>query len=383
MQSIVRFSQFTLRSVCSSLILLAAFLIPAFGGFRPSFSLDYCSWNATHIFLAEVSPHDDDFQVIESWKGNLKPGEHIRVPQLQPGPRAIAIALYSKQHRPYHPSSNASGNTYIDDVPRQPVGSRIVLFLRQDRQPAPAPGDSPITEKSEWQPADLFNEIRSSVIWLDGTKLYVFTQWMNPGPSLISNWNNSLPSVRARVKEVIGIQEALGDASRTKDKSERAERLRPYVQSDVFSAKQFALEQLGKCGPSALGIIRTMLDDPAYAPQADDLIKAYSEAGGESAGPELDNRLQNEFSFWQATGPTLQHGWWNLDATPSAPLRLRYGQTIQLIRALQHTHYAPALTTATHLRDLWKSLPQLNDPSGLDGLTRECDSLIKHLTPRE
>jgi hypothetical protein len=375
----MRFSHFTFRSVCFSLVVLVALLIPAFGSFRPSFGLDYCSWNATHIVLADITSEDDDFKVIESWKGNLNAGDHISVPLLEPAPDAIPIALYSGQSRPYAPS----GKGYIEDIPRQPVGSRVVLFLRQDSDVEQSPNAAAVAVKSEWQPADFFHEIRSSVIWVDDSRLYIFTQWMNPGPSLLSNWDKSLANVHARVMEVIQNQEALTEIMRVKDMSERAERLKPYIHSNTFSAKEFALKELGKCGPSALGTIRTMLDDPEYALEADELIKAYSEAGGESAGEELSNRLQKELSFWQATGPKLQEGWWNQDAKPDAPLRLRYGQTIQLIRGLQHTHYTPALTTAINLRDFWKSLPQLNDPSGLDGLARECDSLINHLRQKQ
>jgi hypothetical protein len=136
---------------------------------------------------------------------------------------------------------------------------------------------------------------------------------------------------------------------------------------------------LGKCGPSALATIRTLLDDPQYALEVEDLIKAYSEAGGESAGEELTDRLEQELAFWQATGPKLQQGWWNQDEKPDAPLRLHYAQTIQLIRGLQRTHYMSALTTAIQLRDFWRSLSQLNDPTGRNQLTTECDSLINHL----
>jgi hypothetical protein len=374
----LRFSHFTFRSVCFSLAALVALLIPAFDGFRPSFGLDDCSWNATHIVLAEITSQDD-FKVIESWKGNLNAGDHISVPLLAPAPHAIPIALYSGQRRPYAPS----GKGYMEDIPRQRVGSRVVLFLRQESEVEQTPNAAATTGMSEWQPADFFHEIRSSVIWVDDSRLYIFTQWMNPGPSLLSNWDKSLANVHARVMEVIQNQEALTEIMRVKDMSERAERLKPYIHSNTFSAKEFALEQLGKCGPLALGTIRKMLDDPEYALEADELIKAYSEAGGESAGEELSTRLQKELSFWQTTGPQLQDGWWDQDAKPDAPLRLRYGQTIQLIRGLQHTHYTPALTTAIDLRDFWKSLPQLNDPSGLDGLARECDSLISHLSQKQ
>ena len=143
---------------------------------------------------------------------------------------------------------------------------------------------------------------------MDGTQLYIFTQTVNPGPSLLSNWDKSLADVHARVTEVVQIQRALTEAVRVNDESERAELLKPYVRSDAFPAKNFALEQLGKSGPAALGVIRTMLDDPEYALEADDLIKAYSEAGGESAGEELNNRLQKELSFWKRRDRSFSKG---------------------------------------------------------------------------
>jgi hypothetical protein len=371
-----RFSKLILRCMCLPL-LLAVLLAPMFGGFRPSFGLEYPSWNATNIALVEMTPHDGDFVVLESWKGNLKPSEHINVPQLIPGPHAVPITLYAKQNRPFQPS-----NDDIEAVPRQPVGSRMVLFLQRGGQGEGTPV-APDSATPEWQPADLFRDIRTSVIWLDGNQLYVFTQWMNPGPSLLSRWDSSLAVVHGKVVEIIATQKLLYAVMSLKDKSERADRLKRYVRSDVLPAKRFALDQLGKCGPSAMETIRPMLDDPDYKLDAEDLIKAYAEAGGESAGEELNNRLQKELAFWETTGPTLQRGWWNQDAKPDAPLRLRYGQTIQLISGLQRTNYRPALTTAVQLRDFWRSYPQLNDPSGLDQLARECNSLATHLQKGE
>jgi hypothetical protein len=370
------FSKSTFCCTCFLLVLLAALLVPAFGSFQPSFGLDYCSWNATHIVLAEVTPQDGEFKVIESWKGNLNAGDHVSVPHLEPGPHAIPIASYLNQSRPFQPS----GKGNIEDIPRQPVGSHLILFTRHESEDERPPNSANTTGKPpKWEPSDFFREIRSSVIWLDGSELYVFMQWTNPGPSVLLKWDKSLAAVHARVAEIIQMQKDLNDSVRLQDKGERAERLKPYVHSDAFPAREFALEQLGKCGPPALATIRTMLDNPEYALEAEDLIKAYSEAGGESAGEELSNRLEKELAFWQATGPKLEHGWWNEDAKPDAPLRLRYGQTIQLIRGLQRTHYVPSLTTAIQLRDFWRSLPQLNDPSGLNQLATECDSLIKHL----
>ena len=366
------FSKFILRCMCLPLILTVLFA-PLFGSFRPSFGLEYPSWNATNIALVEITPHDCDFIVLESWKGNLKPGEHVSVPQLIPGPQAVPIALYAKQNRPFQPSKD-----YVEAVPRQAVGSRMVLFLQRARQGKGTPTASD-SATAEWQPTDLFRDIRTSVIWLDANQLYVFTQRTNPGPSVLSRWDSSLTAVHGKVVEIIGTQKALDVIMRLREKSQRAQRLKPYVHSDVLPAKRFALEELGKCGPSAMETILAMLDDEDYKLDAEDLIKVYAEAGGESAGKELNNRLQKELKFWETTGPTLQQGWWNQDAKPDAPLRLRYGQTIQLVRGLHRTHYTPALTTAVQLRDFWRSYPQLNDPSGLDQLPRECNSLVNHL----
>jgi hypothetical protein len=54
-------------------------------------------------------------------------------------------------------------------------------------------------------------------------------------------------------------------------------------------------------------------------------------------------------------------------------------RTYQLIVALELTHYSGALNTAIQLRDFWRSLPQLDDPSGLNQIAEECDKLIGQL----
>jgi hypothetical protein len=293
--------------------------------------------------------------VIESWRGNLKAGDHIMVPELEPTSNDTPKALYYKQLR----LNNSSGSRDIGEIPRprQPVGSRMVLFLKQATEVDPASSLTNGITAHEWQSADSFREMRASVIWMDGTQLYRFMQWMNPGPGLLSARDNSLAQVHGRVTEVIHIQRALAAALNVREGGARAERLKPYVQSELLPAKRLALEELGRCGPSALGSIREMLDDPSFADEAEDLIKTYSEAGGEATGEELNARFRESLPFWRATGRALSPGWWNQDVTPHAPLRERHGQTIQLIRGLQLAHYSAALSTAIQLRDLWQSVP--------------------------
>jgi hypothetical protein len=164
-----------------------------------------------------------------------------------------------------------------------------------------------------------------------------------------------------------------------KDGRARALRLKPYVESKIIPARLFAVEELGKSGPSAVGTIEEMLDDPGYSERASELVDAMVKAGGKAVGDELNRRLERDLAFWVRTGPSLSRGWWNEDPTPSSPLRNRYVQTYRLVYGLEQTGYPGALSTAIKLRDLWRSLPQLDDPSGLSQMVVECDKLIAQL----
>lgn len=362
--------------LCVPLILSAVLAHSAFAGIRPSFSLDYCSWRATHVVLVDTTTTDGVFEVVESWKGDLGPGDAITVPELKPAPSAVPISLYPRRDSKFFTPDDRVLSTQI---PEQAAGSQMVLFLKRNRASEALSTKTSASPPPEWQSSDFFGDMKASAIWIDGGRLYCFQQVINPGPSILTICDVSLTKLKDRVAEIDRIQKELAAAVNEGDGGTRAEHLKPYVRSAVLPAQEFALEELGKCGPSALATIRGMLDDPAFADEAADLIKAYVEAGGETIGEELNVRLQRDLAFWQATAAFLSQGWWNQDPTPHAPLRKRYNQTFQLILGLEHTHYSTASSTVVQLRDLWRSLPQLNDPSGLNQMAEECDKLIEHL----
>jgi len=343
--------------------LLFGFLHPTLAGIRTSFSLDYCSWHATDIVLVELTPRPGVFRVVESWKGNLEAGSPVAVPGLQPAPGAIEISAYPRR---FAEIENGGLN---EQIPAQPSGSRMVLFLKNE---AGASGE-------QWRPADFFGEMKTSVVWIDGGQLYRFQQVVNPGPSILAPWDMGLDKMKDRVREIHRVQLELAKVIAVEDSAVRAEALKFYVRSDFREAQQLALSELGKSGPRALATIREMLSDPVFADDGAELVKAFAEAGGESVGEELERRLQEQLTFWQATGPTLSLGWWNQDPTPHAPLRGRYAQTLELVRALERVHYRPASITAGQLGNLWRSLPQLDDPSGLSQMVTECDQLVDKL----
>jgi hypothetical protein len=252
----------------------------------------------------------------------------------------------------------------------------MVLFLKSSAREQVSTKRTDNPERHGWKPSDIMDSMKASAVWLDGYQLYCFSQHLNPGPSLLLACRYSEARVRTRVAEIRGIQESMTVALAATDGEERAERLKPYVHSDILAAQTFALEELGKAGPSAVPMIRGMLDDPAFEVEASELVKALVQAGGEAVGKELNNYLRQDLEFWKSTIPLLPPDWWNEDTTAHAPLRERYRRTYEIIIGLEKMHNLAALNTAMQLRDSWRSLPQLNDPSGRSQMVEECDKLI-------
>jgi hypothetical protein len=358
-----------LSRVLLALMLSNAFCSVLLAGIRPSFMLDQSSWRATNIVSVLSTPEDGVFEVAESWKGDLHPRDHVTVPELAPDRNAVSISSYPKQTSIL---DDASGPSL--QIPRQPPGSRMVLFLKRGRSTGPE-------RRVEWSPSNVFDDFKTSVVWIDGERVYAFRQLMNPGPSALEFLDVSESNLKARVAEVVSIQADLEDAAKVEDGFARAMRLKSYVHSDVLPARQFALDELGRSGPSAVETIRGMLHNDDFAADVPELLEVYAKAGGEALGEDLNTRLQEKLGFWRAMGSTLPRGWWNEIGMPDREaFQRQYMETYQLVVALQKIDYPPALPTARELSAFWKSVPQLNDPSGLNRMSEESDRLIEHLS---
>ncbi len=346
---------------------------------RTLFSPDAASWAASNIVLVETTPIDGTFRVIESWKGDLSAGSQLVIPELIPAANALPISAYPDWLTTVVPSVVA------EQIPRQPAGSRLVLFLRRNK---PEAGAVQKTMWLGWGPGADEDSMKIAAVWIDGGATYVFTlMGMTSSPLVLAEFGEYVQGERRLkprseewlkqdVERVLHVQNEMTSILEEKDGRARALRLKPYVTSKIFPARRQALEELGKSGPSAVGPIGEMLDDPAFAEQAPELVGAMVKAGGKAVGDELNRRFERDVAFWERTGPSLRQGWWNEDPTPNSPLRNRYGQTFHLIFGLEKLHYAGAVSSAIELRNLWRSLPQLNDPSGLDQIAQECDALI-------
>ena len=349
--------------------------------------LDYSSWHATDIVVVTPLADDGNFEVLESWKGDLRPGTIIAIPDLAPKPDSLPIDWYPRERLP--------GGKAWTEVPIVLPGARIVLYLKDGGQTGDSTGKS-----SRWLASNLFGDMKASAAWIHDGRAYGFVQMYNPGDSvLVPLWYSTEPnawsykreelsesSLKQRTVDVLRLQQQIKDAVAIQDRQARAEALKPYADSHVHPAKMFVLEELGKCGEAALPTIRSMLDDPKFSKEDGELVEQYAKAGGPAAGPELTSRLEADLRFWQAIGPTLPVGWSKRIDEHGRWAEIhgysdRYMQTIALIRSLDEIRYPRATFAAAQLRDFWRSLPQLNDPSGLNQMADDADRLVKHLQP--
>jgi hypothetical protein len=374
--------------------------IPIDASIRPSFSLDGCTWNATNIVLVQTTAKDGVFSVVESWKGDLKPGDSLEVPELKPNADAVPISSY--------PKPQALGFDYsqvvAQQIPRQPVGSRMILFLKKKVESSTGSPLAGNAAGTEWEPASGWGGMKVSAIWIDGGKGFCFRQWQNPGPSaLYECWqfpvvSSDMAVLSARIQRVLQVQRDLAETMAMKNNPEmRADQLGFIALGDVWVAQREALDALGKSGTVALPEILQVMDKPPAPYDGTLTIRAFVEAAGKDSGRLLHARLQQDLIYWKAIAPTLTPDWSRQLGEPGASLFVKFDETELLIRELDEEHYAPAAKTAAELRDFWISQPTLYDPkwgqrdlnrggtgqeyiqADLFGLAKECDDFVKHV----
>jgi hypothetical protein len=371
----------TARVFCVSVVLLALSAQSAFARLTVSFSVNSAAWQATNIVVVETTPIPGTFGVLESWKGDLAVGSQVVLPGLIPPPNAVPISGYPKKWIP------GEGTSIVEQIPKQPVGSRLVLFLRRKEQ---VKGERTSAEWSGWTPWDDPDSMRISAVWIEDDTAYIFRQqWDTSEPLTLAvlpqegkfTPGQSEKDLKAGVAKVLQLQKDMAAAVAGTAGRERALRLKPYVHSENFSARRTALDELGKAGPSAVGAIGEMFDDPAFAEEEQELIRAMVQAGGKTAGDELNRRLEGELSFWRSAGPSLTAGWWNnYEPVRVSPLQAQYNRTYLLIGELGEIEYPGALNTVNQLRDLWRTLPAVDQRhSDRNRISEECDKLIELL----
>jgi hypothetical protein len=222
-----------------------------------------------------------------------------------------------------------------------------------------------------------------SVAWIEQGQVYAFVQMKNPGPIRLTSLRMTERFMREQVRQLTTAQEALARALALPDRGKRAEALAPLVRSDRYYVRAAGFEALGDCGKDALPVLRRLLRDDSLAGHHGDLVRVLTRAGGAAVGPELTALVEQELAFWKKIGPALPVGWWN--GGPGLPnetvdrLRDRYGLVLWALRGLAEVRCAESKKVVTEFRDFWRSLPQLEDKSGLNEMSQECDRVLAGL----
>lgn len=345
---------------------------PAVAGIRPSFMLDNSTWHATHIVVAtEGDEIDGKLTVIESWKGDLRAGEIVDVPDL--------AAFKTDASREVHYFLGEGNESRIKHV----TGKRMVLFLIKNPNEEKAAGQEklPVTPK-RWLPANLYKEVNTAILWIEGEKSFAFMQIINPGPSELVEYSASETTIKAAVLKIIKDQNELNAINVIEDKLKRAEMLKRFTNSENYFARQFAFASFGVCGPEALPILREMLKEESNMQLHQHVIKAMTAAAPDRIGEELVTILKDETAFWKITGPNLKPGWWNdfsVGDEKRKRLQDRYGKVLEILYSLRKLKYVPCKSAVAEFRDFWRSLPQLEDRSGLNQMSEACDHVLREL----
>ena len=341
--------------------LQGALVFPALAGYQPSFHLETVAWRAGDIVLVSGDAgRAGRCLVIEAWKGELKAGDTVTIPELA----AFATDDSRAIHRwPREAATN---------LPTHVSSSRMCLFLRK-------------TASGSWEAADKTGGMKTSVAWIEESQAYAFVQRMNPGPSLLVPLHFSEGDLKAQVSDVVQTQEALANTVATTNLSQRAEALKPFISSKHWFAQKEGFAELGKCGGAALPVLRGLLSDESLLAQHGEVIGALGQAGGTNVAAELTTLVEAETRFWKQTAPELKQGWWNGAGFQGAAewsrvefLRNRYVRLGAAIGVLGGLKYSGCKTAVAQLRDVWRSCPQLKEV-GLGQMSQGCDRLLKTL----
>ncbi len=339
----------------------------------PSFHPDSLAWFADEIVIAsEGGRVDGHLEVTSVITGSLRPGDQLAIRELEEFARPAARHV-----------TCASG-----PCAAHVSGRRMVLFLTRTpggpMGPASMAGDS--TLPAMHGATDGVGGFRVSVAWVEAGEVYAFRQDMNPGPQLLER-QMSETSLASLVAAVRAQHAALDAALAIPIVAARIPALLALASAADGTwagghARDEAIDAMARSGPAALPSLRALLGDASRREVHPAIVSAIARAGGVSAAPELIAVVTRERAFWVATAPGLAVGWWNgagLAWGEVERFRAHYMLLLAALEALQPMETRAARPSVSALRSLWRSMPQLEDRSGLDQMSQTCDDVLARI----
>lgn len=338
----------------------------ASAGIRPSFNEDHCTWNATHILVVtEGDKIDGDVEVLESWKGDMKKGDRITIPEL-------AVFAAEKER--------AVNYMFIEKTPglaARVTCSRMVLFLTKREKKAAGGQRGQVV----WEPAAEWGGVKVSTAWVEAGRVYAFAQQINPGPSELISWGITERELHTGVEGVLQTRAVLSKALAGPDADKSAEavlQLLRRTESDYV--RSLALDAVVEAGEVGLPALRRVLGEAALEGQHGDAVWAMRKLPADLAATELTRVVTEELAYWRKVGPGLKKGWWDevgMKAEEKERLRNRYSRAHSALQVLGNLRTEGCRDEVTAFRDWWKSLPQLGGE--LTQMTHACDSVLEAL----
>lgn len=237
----------------------------------PTFWMGECNTNATHVIVV-----DSKGTVLESWRGDLKPGANVPLKDFR---IKLDRVIYDGL-QPRKPEERVTGN-------------RLVLFLTN--KGTKYSKERPV---AGWAAAHWCGDFDVSVAWVEKGIAYVLHQPINPGPLVPIRWVTE----EELKKSVTGLNKAverqLARARGEKDLAARAKLLAGIViQTPGLAAPAFGgLEWCGADGVPALRSItgKELIGDP-------ERIAAYRTLAlvGGPARDDLLKLLNTQLKYWK------------------------------------------------------------------------------------
>lgn len=350
----------------------------------PSFRLDMATWNATDIaIVTEGAIIDGRVTVVQPLKGDIRTGEVILISEMGKFADTSWRRLGSTLYDPTRPNLDLN----------QPVISaeRMIVFLKI----CAAKGKTAPNHRSEvgniriegrpnqrWAPSGFGREIETSTVWLNGGNTYSFVQQDNPGPTTLINLARTEDALLARLREIVAAQADLNRIETMTDKAVGAKQAVKYIDDQCRDVRKYAFTVLGRCGHSSISLLQEILQDPKRSGLHEEAVRAIALVDGRDVDDILVQGFKQEILLWEKLGPSLQCGWWNgtgLDWNDVLRHRDNYGRTLAYITAFQSRPLESAREALDQFRRFWRSLPQLEDPSGLTHMSEACDAAIRRI----
>lgn len=153
-------------------------------------SVEVCANLASHVVIVSVSDNfNGELIVRDSWKGDLKPGQIINIPELK--------SFKSLESR----SIQCPDSILLcgQDGPQQYVtGSRLILFLKKRIAPIKNESGARTGSGPAWDGVDRLS-ITQTIIWIEGEESFAFFDSDEDKRGILANFGLTEEEIKEKV----------------------------------------------------------------------------------------------------------------------------------------------------------------------------------------